>query len=85
MRNLSRKEIQEFIEKTIDDNPTPEMLKKLKNHAMSKNVKIGALRKRFCKKCYSLFPINSEIRIKKGIKRTVCKNCGNITRHKIKK
>ncbi len=64
--------------------PTPEMLKKLKGLAMSKNVKIGALRKRFCKKCYSLFPINSQIRIKKGIKTLNCKKCGYVTRYKVK-
>ncbi len=84
MENLSRKEIEELIKENLTNNPSPEMLKKLKQLAMSKNVKIGALRKRFCRKCYSLFPINSEIRIKKGIKNIRCKKCGYVTRYKIK-
>ena len=84
MDNLSKKEIEELIKKTIDNNPTPEMLKKLKRLAMSKNVKIGALQKSFCKKCYSLFPVNSEIRIKRELKRVTCKKCGYVTRYRLK-
>ncbi len=84
MDNLLRKQTEELIISSFNNNPTPEMLKKLKRLAMSKNVKIGALRRRFCKKCYSLFPINSQIRIKKRIKTLKCKKCGYVTRYKIK-
>lgn len=83
-KSFSKKEAEEFIKKSLNDNPAPEKLKKLKHLAMSKNMKIGVLRKRFCKKCYSLFPINSEIRIKKRLKKIRCKNCGYITKYRLK-
>ncbi len=83
-KSFSKKQAEEFIINSFNNNPTSEILKKLKNLAMSKNIKIGALRRRFCKRCYSLFPIDSEIRIKKGIKKIRCKRCGYIARYKIK-
>jgi len=84
-KSFSKKEAEDFIKKTLNDNPAPEKLKKLKHLAMSKNIKLGVLQKRFCKKCYSLFNLkNSEIRIKKGLKRIKCKNCGYVTRYKLK-
>jgi len=52
---------------------------------MSKNIKIKELRKKICKKCYSFFDSeNCQIRIKKNLKIIKCKNCGNISRYKLK-
>ena len=85
LKSLSKKEALEFIKKSFEENPSKESLKNLKLLAMSKNIKIGGMRKRFCKKCYSLFPVNAEIRIKKPYKKIKCKNCGYIARYKIKK
>lgn len=85
LKSLSKKETEELIKKTFDENPSKEKLKNLKRLAMSKNIKIGGMRKKFCKKCYSLFTTNnSEIRIKKPYKRIKCKNCGYIMRYKLK-
>ena len=81
---LSIKETEDKIKKTFSDFPTPNEIKKAKKLAMSKNIKLSVLKKKFCKKCYSLFsPENSEIRIKKGFKIIRCKGCGNISRWKI--
>jgi RNase P subunit RPR2 len=83
----SRKDIQDKINKSFEDKVlTKEKLKKLKQLAMSKNIKLGDLRKKFCKGCYSLFTTkNSELRIKKPIMKIRCKDCGYITRYKINK
>lgn len=83
--NLSRKEIEEKIKNTFSIKSTPKEIKKIKKLAMSKNIKLGDLRKKFCKKCYGLFDSNnSEIKIKEGMKIIKCKNCGNVSRYKLK-
>ena len=85
LRSLSKKEAEEFIKKSFEENLSKESLKNLKLLAMSKNIKIGGMKKRYCKKCYSLFTTkNSEIRIKKPYKKIKCKNCGYIARYKLK-
>lgn len=84
-KKLSKQEIQEKIQEIFSSNPSPKQIKKAKKLAMSKNIKIGNLRKKFCKKCYSFFNTdNSETRIKKGFKIIKCKNCNYINRYKIK-
>ena len=78
---LSIKETEDKIKKTFSDFPTPNEIKKAKKLAMSKNIKLSVLKKKFCKKCYSI-----ELRvksIKNKIKTTECKNCGGISRWKI--
>ena len=81
----SRKETEEKIKEIFSGNPSAKEIKKVKKLAMSKNIKIGELRKKFCKKCYSLFNSkNSEIKIKKGFKIIKCKDCKNISRYKLK-
>jgi RNase P subunit RPR2 len=83
--NLSKKEIEEKIKAVFSGNPSPKEIKKIKALAMSKNIKLGGYRKKFCKNCYSLFDSeNSQNRIKNGLKIMKCKNCGHITRWKIK-
>lgn len=59
-------------------------VKKIKRLAMAYNIKLGRLRKRFCKKCYSVFNSkNSEVRVKNKVKRVRCLNCGYLSRWKI--
>jgi len=83
-KKLSKREIQEIINQILDSNPSPKDVKKAKRLAMSKNIKLGDLRKKFCKKCYSFFNNNNcEIRIKKPFKIIKCKKCGYISRYKI--
>ena len=81
---LSKQEIEENIKKIFSNNPSPKDIKKIKKQAMNKKIRLGKLRKNFCKKCYNLFNFeNSEIRIKKPFKIIKCKICGNISRYKI--
>lgn len=80
----SRYEIEKKINHVFSNNPNPENIKKAKKLAMSKNIKLGKLKQKFCKKCYNLFnSSNSSIRIKKGFKIIKCK-CGYISRYKLK-
>ena len=60
----------------------PEEIKKIKKLAMKHNIKLGTLRKQFCKKCYS-----PDLKVKKvtgKIKTMNCESCGNISRYKIR-
>ena len=83
-KKLTKTQIEQKIKEIFLKNPIPIEIKKIKKLAMSKNLKLGSLRKKFCKKCYTLFNSkNSEIRIKKPNKIIKCKNCGFISRYKI--
>lgn len=76
----AEEKIQEFFQNIQDK--TPEEIRKIKKLAMHYNIKLGALRKRFCKKCYSP---NLKIKsIKNKIKTIECRNCQAIFRWKIK-
>lgn len=80
----SKQETEKKINELFSHNPSPKEIKKTKKLAMSKNIKLGNLRKKFCKKCYSLFNSkNSKIRVKKGFKIIKCK-CGYASRYKLK-
>ena len=82
--HLSKQEINEYIKNVFSKQSSKEEIKKAKKLAMARNIKLGDLRKKFCKKCYSMFNSkNSEIRIKKGFKTIKCK-CGYVGRYKIK-
>ncbi|MFA5856669.1 MAG: hypothetical protein WC867_04875 [Candidatus Pacearchaeota archaeon] len=84
-KNLSKSEIQERISKTFSSNPSKEDIRKIRNLAMSKNVKIKEHKKKFCKKCFTLFnSSNSQIRIKNSLKIIHCLKCGYISRYKLK-
>lgn len=81
--NLSKQEIQDKIEEVFSKNASKEEIRKIKKLASSKNIKIRDYRKKFCKKCYSLFNgSNCKIRIKKGFKTIKC-SCGNVSRYKL--
>ncbi len=77
----AQKQIQEFFSNI--KNKTPREIKKIKKLAMSYNIKLGEKKKLFCKKCYEPYK-NSKIRIKKKIKSIVCKECGHVSRWKMK-
>lgn len=81
---LSKQETEQQIKQIFSNNPLPKQIKKAKRLAMSKNIKLGNLRKKFCKKCFTFFTLNnSEIRIRKPFKIIKCKKCGYISRHKL--
>jgi RNase P subunit RPR2 len=73
--NLSKTEAKEKIEKFFRNSDfAPEQLKKIKRLAMKFNIKLGAYRKMFCKKCLS--PLAGELSINKTHKTIKCKFCG---------
>ena len=79
---LTKQEIEEKIKKTFTEGASAKEIKKIKKIAASKNIKLGKLRKRFCKKCYSM---DLKVKtIKNKMKTVECKKCGNIMRWKIK-
>jgi predicted Zn finger-like uncharacterized protein len=83
-KNISKLELNRLIEETFFKNPGPKEIKKIKKLAMSRNIKLKELRKKFCKKCYSFFDSkNSQIRIKNGFKKVKCKKCGYTSRYKL--
>lgn len=59
----------------------PEQLKKIKRLAMKFNIKLGAYKKRFCKKC--LNSLRGKIRIFANFKTIECERCGFKNRHRI--
>ncbi len=84
-KKLSKKEAEQQINQTFSKQPSQKEIKKAKLLAMSKNIKLGDLRKKFCKKCLIFFtPNNSKIRIKKPLKIIKCKECGYASRYKLK-
>jgi len=81
---ISKSEIQEQINQIFQSNPSPKQIKKAKQLAMSKNIKLGKLKKHFCKKCLTFFtPNNSEVRIKNPLKIVKCKICNHISRYNL--
>jgi len=84
MKKLSKTEAKEKITdffKNIE-NKSSKDVKRIKKIAMSQNIPLKELRKKFCKKCYS--PIQGKTRINNKIKNITCKECGNVNRWKIK-
>ncbi|MBR9703988.1 hypothetical protein GOV12_01145 [Candidatus Pacearchaeota archaeon] len=80
----SKSEIQELIKETFSNNPSKKEIIKIRKLAMSKNIKLGIYKKKFCKKCNTFFNSeNSTIRIKKSHKIIKCKTCKNISRFKL--
>jgi len=84
MKKLSKteteKEIKEFFENI--ENKSANDVKKIKKVAMSYNIPLKNLRKKFCKKCYS--PLKGKTSVHNKIKKITCENCGSLTRWKIK-
>ena len=84
MKKLSKseaeKEIKEFF-KNIQ-NKSPKEIKQIKRLAMKHNIKLGSLRKKFCKKCFS--PKLKIKGIKNKIKTVECRNCRQISRWRVK-
>lgn len=57
-----------------------------KKIGMRYNVRLGRLKRKFCKYCYSYFTsANSETRLKKGTINIKCLSCNNVKRIRYKK
>ena len=84
MKKLSKteakKQIADFFRNT--ENKSSKEVKKIKKLAMSHNIQLKELRKKFCKKCY--FLLKGKVRIKDKKKVIICENCGSTSRWKIK-
>ena len=84
MKKISKteaeKEIKDFFKEI--QNKTPKEIKKIKKLAMRYNIKLGELRKKFCKKCYSTRL--KILGIKNKTKRIICKSCGSIGGYRLK-
>ena len=84
-KKISKKEAKKQIEEFFLNikGRTPKEVQKIKKLAMSFNLPLKEKRKTFCKRC--LIPyVNSKIRIKNKIKSVTCKNCGHVSRWKLK-
>ncbi len=80
----AEKSIKEFFSETNEKSEKD--VKRIKRLAMAHNIKLGKLRERFCKKCYSVFNAkNCETRIKNKRKIIRCLKCGYINRINITK
>ncbi|MEK6873110.1 MAG: hypothetical protein AABW90_03820 [Nanoarchaeota archaeon] len=80
-RKLSKQEIEQRIKEIFLKKPNPREIKKAKQLAMSKNIKLASFKKMFCKKCLTIFTsTNSKIRIKNKFKIIKCENCGYINK-----
>ncbi|MBU0957431.1 MAG: hypothetical protein KKF56_01330 [Nanoarchaeota archaeon] len=78
---VTKKEIIELLNKAKSEKD----VQKIKRLAMHNKIKLGELRKKFCKNCYSLFDSsNCEVRVKNSLKIVRCLKCGNVSRYKIK-
>jgi len=77
----AKEQINEFFSSIKGKNP--KQIKKIKRLAMRNSIKLGKLRKKFCKKCLSPY-INPKVRIKNKMKIIICKNCGHKSRWKVK-
>lgn len=84
MGKLSKQEAEQEIKIFFENlkKKSPGEIKKIKRLAMNQNIKLGNLRKKFCKKCYSTKL--RTIRIKDGIKTVECESCESVFRWKMK-
>lgn len=85
MKKFSKTEAEKRIAEFFKDieNNSPKEIKKIKKFAMSHNIPLRKLRKKFCKKCFTPYK-NPKIRIDNKIKSTICENCSYVSRWKIK-
>jgi len=85
MKKLSKTEAKQKIREFFQDikNKSPDKIKKIKKLAMKHNILLKQLRKKFCKKCLALYK-NPKIRIRNKMKTITCKNCGYVSRYKLK-
>lgn len=84
-KEISKTEARERIQEFFSDmeSKSPIHIKKIKKIAMRNKISLKEYKKLFCKKC--LTPYKSpKTRIKHKIKTVECKNCGKISRWKIK-
>ena len=84
MKKLIKQEAEKEIKTFFEDikNKKQREIKKIKRLAMKHNIKLGSLRKKFCKRCFS--PRLKIKSIKNKIKITECQQCKNVSRLKLR-
>ena len=77
MKKLSKKEAEEKIKDFFSSikSKTPEEIRKMKKLSMRYGLKLGDLRKTFCKKCLHSYSGEEKVRIKNKMKTIKCGNC----------
>tara|TARA_Y100000310_G_scaffold345208_1_gene462671 strand:- start:208 stop:459 length:252 start_codon:yes stop_codon:yes gene_type:complete len=79
---LSKKEAQEKITDFFKSKDfTAKEMKKIRRLAMKHQIKLGPLRKKFCKKC--LNPLKGKTKITKTHKMIECKKCNHKAKFRI--
>ena len=82
MKQISKTEAIKKIGEFFKNKHSKEEARKIKKLAMSHQIKLRDLRKKFCKKCYSM---NLRTRkIKNKIKSVKCEDCESLMRWKLK-
>ena len=77
----AKKQIEKFLKNLKDK--SPKEVKKIKKLAMNYNIPLKDKRKLFCGKCLNPHK-NPSIRVKNGLIRINCGECGHTSRWKIK-
>ncbi len=81
MEKLIKKQVEKKIKDFFKTKHDSKQVKKIKKLGMRNQIKLGKLRKLFCKKCYSM---NLKVKsIKNNIKSVECKDCKYINRYRI--
>ena len=85
-KKLSKTQAKNVIEEFFLNikSKTPKEIKKIKRLAMAYNIPLKEKRKIFCKKCLFPYSGKEKIRIKDKIKSIACKNCGDVSRWKVR-
>jgi ribonuclease P protein subunit RPR2 len=96
LKRKSRKEVlhkvMELFDKAAlafddDKKAAKEYVRKARRIAMKHKIRLGKLKRRFCRHCYSYLKpgVNSRIRTREGSMIIYCKECRNYTRIRYKK
>jgi len=81
MEKMNKKHADEEISEFFREKHNSDEVKKIKKTAMRYRIKLKDLRKKFCKKCFSM---NLKFRkVGNNIKTVECSDCGNLMRWKI--
>ena len=81
MEKPTKKQVEKEIKKFFKSKHDSSQVKKIKKLGMRYQIKLGKLRKLFCKKCYSMNL--RTLSVKRGIKRVGCGDCRFVARWKI--
>ena len=80
---LTKKETQDKIEMFFKKEEfTQQEMKKIKKLALKFNIKLGAYKKNYCKKCHN--KLEGKIKVNKTFKTVSCSSCGFLNKIKLR-